>query len=164
MRSNAAVVRGSLWIGDLRVWKRGVRILKKVINCMGINTLWQAGRPGNKHAVLRVVVLAPVAPAIPIIPNDDSEAYHQRQLSSNPRQLPCPDRVNAKAIKEISDIGVKLKGTLFINISSTISSSMCYSLSKFRTPDIHPLQNVRFLPFKSLSGHYRTGVIGNQEK
>ena len=34
----------------------------------------------------------------------------------------------------------------------------------FRTPDIHPLQNVRFLPFKSLSGHYRTGVIGNQEK
>ena len=37
-------------------------------------------------------------------------------------------------------------------------------VTKFRTPDIHPLQNVRFLPFKSLSGHYRTGVIGNQEK
>ena len=48
---------------------------------------------------------------------------------------------------------------------ATVNSKNNYNLiHNFRTPDIHPLQNVRFLPFKSLSGHYRTGVIGNQEK
>ena len=60
--------------------------------------------------------------------------------------------------------GAALKDASAVTFGGVAVAIVSNTDGKFRTPDIHPLQNVRFLPFKSLSGHYRTGVIGNQEK